>query len=98
MVSTEPILKLFLTDVFLDVVLMIDDNTLVMVTLVAFVVAFAGLIATPSVVNRVMADPNKGNNGQCRQLQDTFPPDLQDYAGCHDTFTGSGHNEPPPLP
>ena len=52
MVSTEPILKLFLTDVFLDVVLMINDNTLVTVTLVAFVVAFAGLIATPSVVNR----------------------------------------------
>jgi hypothetical protein len=42
MVSTESILKLFLADVFLDVVLMIDDNTLVAVTLVAFVVAFAG--------------------------------------------------------
>lgn len=45
----------------------------------------------------VYADPN-GNNGQCRQVQKILPPDLQDYPGCHDTFTGPGHNEPPPLP
>ena len=45
----------------------------------------------------VLAD-SSGNNGQCIQLQKTFPPDLQDYQGCHDTFTGPGHNEPPPLP
>jgi hypothetical protein len=41
---------------------------------------------------------SSGNNGQCIQLQKTFPPELQDYQGCHDTFTGPGHNEPPPLP
>jgi len=34
----------------------------------------------------VLAD-SSGNNGQCIQLQKTFPPDLQDYQGCHDTFT-----------
>jgi hypothetical protein len=45
----------------------------------------------------VLAD-SSGNNGQCIQLQKTFPPELQDFEGCHDTFTGPGHNEPPPLP
>ena len=47
------------------------------------------------------ADPNgvkKGNNGGCINLQKTFPPEIQDYQGCHDTFTGPGHNNPPPLP
>ena len=47
--------------------------------------------------NTVFAD-SSGNNGQCIQLQKTFPPELQDFQGCHDTFTGPGHNEPPPLP
>ena len=47
------------------------------------------------------ADSNgmkKGNNGRCKKLQKTFPPEIQDFAGCHDTFTGPGHNNPPPLP
>lgn len=47
--------------------------------------------------NTILAD-SSGNNGQCIQLQKTFPPELQDFEGCHDTFTGPGHNEPPPLP
>lgn len=45
--------------------------------------------------------PKKGSNGQCRKLQSSFPPELQDYEGCHDTFTGKGHNDDdddPPLP
>jgi hypothetical protein len=45
----------------------------------------------------VLAD-SSGNNGQCIQLQKTFPEELQDFEGCHETFTGPGHNEPPPLP
>lgn len=50
------------------------------------------------LVQIAVADPSKGNNGQCRQLQKTFPPEIQDFQGCHDTFTGKGHNNPPPLP
>ena len=42
--------------------------------------------------------PHKGSNGQCRKLQHDFPPELQDYEGCHDSFTGKGHNDPDPLP
>ena len=34
-----------------------------------------------------------GNNGQCRKLQSTFPPELQDYQGCHDSFSGQEHND-----
>jgi len=60
---------------------------------------FTGILAE---ANDVDADrnnnPHKGNNGQCRKLQSTFPPEIQDYQGCHDTFTGPGHNTPPPLP
>lgn len=40
----------------------------------------------------------QGNNGRCIKLQKTFPPEIQDYQGCHDTFTGPGHNDPVPLP
>ena len=43
-------------------------------------------------------DAKKGNNGQCRQVQKLLPPELRDYPGCHDTFTGPGHNTPPPPP
>jgi hypothetical protein len=39
-----------------------------------------------------------GNNGQCRQVQKLIPPEYQDYAGGHDTFTGPDHDVPPPLP
>ena len=39
-------------------------------------------------------DAKKGNNGQCRQVQKLLPPELRDYPGCHDTFTGPGHNTP----
>ena len=40
----------------------------------------------------------KGNNGQCRKLQGQLPEELQDYEGCHDSFTGKDHNDPEPLP
>jgi hypothetical protein len=43
--------------------------------------------------------PKKGNNGQCRKLQKSFPEEIQDYEGCHDTFTRKDHDEPDePLP
>ena len=57
----------------------------------------ATMIVAVTITN-VNADPNKGNNGQCRQVQKLLPEWLQDYPGCHDTFTGPGHSEPPPLP
>ena len=57
----------------------------------------ATTIVTATVAN-VNADPDTGNNGQCRQVQKLLPPELQDFPGCHDTFTGPGHDEPPPLP
>jgi hypothetical protein len=59
------------------------------------IVLAAGILLSPATV---MADPSKGNNGQCKKLQKTLPPEIQDFQGCHDTFTGKGHNEPPPLP
>jgi hypothetical protein len=52
----------------------------------------------PITVTSASADPDTGNNGQCRQVQKLLPQWLQDYEGCHDTFTGPGHNYPPPLP
>ena len=55
-------------------------------------------ITVAATVTNVNADPDTGNNGQCRQVQKLIPPPYQDYAGCHDTFTGPGHDEPPPLP
>jgi hypothetical protein len=63
------------------------------VATVAIITVLTLMVST----NTVLAD-SSGNNGQCIQLQKTFPPELQDYEGCHDTFTGPGHNEPPPLP
>ena len=65
----------------------------------ALVLAFTMLIILAPVM--AQADPNgvkKGNSGRCIKLQKTFPPEIQDFQGCHDTFTGSGHNNPPPLP
>lgn len=41
---------------------------------------------------------HKGNNGKCRKFQSQLPEELQDYPGCHDTFTGKDHNDPPDLP
>jgi hypothetical protein len=61
------------------------------------VVAAATLIFM-SVPMVAQADPDNGNNGQCIQVQKIIPPEVQDYEGCHNTFTGPGHNEPPPLP
>ena len=55
----------------------------------------ATIIATATVIS---VNAGSGNNGQCKKLQATLPPEYQDYEGCHDTFTGPGHNEPPPLP
>lgn len=42
--------------------------------------------------------PKKGNNGQCRKLQSSFPEEIQDYQGCHDTFTGKNKHDEEPLP
>jgi hypothetical protein len=43
--------------------------------------------------------PKKGNNCQCRKLQKSFPEEIQNYEGCHDTFTRKDHDEPDePLP
>ena len=55
-------------------------------------------LTVASITTNVNADPDSGNNGQCRLVQKLLPEWLQDYEGCHDTFTGPGHNEPPPLP
>ena len=63
------------------------------VVVVAIMTALTLMVST----NTVLAD-SSGNNGQCIQLQKTFPEELQDFEGCHDTFTGPGDNEPPPLP
>ena len=67
-------------------------------TLVLVVAVLAALGALTAVSSTTVLADSSGNNGQCKQLQKTFPPDLQDYQGCHDTFTGPGHNQPPPLP
>jgi hypothetical protein len=63
------------------------------VVTVAIVTALTLMVSTTTA----LAD-SSGNNGQCIQLNRTFPPEIQDFEGCHDTFTGPGHNEPPPLP
>jgi hypothetical protein len=67
-------------------------------TLLLVVAVLAALGALTAVSSTTVLADSSGNNGQCIQLQKTLPPDLQDYQGCHDTFTGPGHNEPPPLP
>lgn len=68
-------------------------------TMFATLAALAAIVMVIATTTQlVAADPSHGTNGQCRQLQKTFPPDLQDFQGCHDTFTGKGHNNPPPLP
>jgi hypothetical protein len=77
--------------------MMMNQNKNVIV--LSLVLAFTVLIMLSPVMAR--ADPNgvkKGNNGRCIKLQKIFPPEIQDYQGCHDTFTGPGHNNPPPLP
>jgi hypothetical protein len=70
-----------------SMIIRIGTVSAVMVAVLTFMVSTTTILADSS-----------GNNGQCIQLQKTLPPDLQDYQGCHDTFTGPGHNEPPPLP
>ena len=62
------------------------------------IITMLATITVAATVTNVNADPDTGNNGQCRQVQKLLPEWLQDYPGCHDTFTGPGHNEPPPLP
>ncbi|MFL6393541.1 MAG: hypothetical protein ACJ708_02630 [Nitrososphaeraceae archaeon] len=74
-----------------------NKTTTTLAVLAAPVVAAATLIFM-SVPMVAQADPDNGNNGQCIQVQKILPPEVQDYEGCHDTFTGPGHNEPPPLP
>jgi hypothetical protein len=74
-----------------------NKTTTTLAMLAAPVVAAATLIFM-SVPMVAQADPDNGNNGQCIQVQKILPPEVQDYEGCHDTFTGPGHNEPPPLP
>jgi hypothetical protein len=54
------------------------------------------IVVTAPITN-VNADPDTGNNWQCRQVQKLLPPEYRDYVGCHGTFTGPGHNESPPL-
>jgi hypothetical protein len=51
------------------------------VATVAIMTALTLMVST----NTVLAD-SSGNNGQCRQLQKTFPEELQDYEGCHDVL------------
>jgi hypothetical protein len=65
----------------------------VAVVAVTIMTALTFMVSTTTA----LAD-SSGNNGQCIQLQKTFPPELQYFEGCHDTFTEPGHNEPPPLP
>jgi hypothetical protein len=72
---------------------MVNKIKTVTVVVVIIMTALTLMLSTTTV----LAD-SSGNNGQCIQLQKTFPPELQDFEGCHDTFTGPGHNEPPPLP
>ena len=74
-------------------------TTYSMIIRIETVSAIMVVVVLTFVVNTttVFAD-SSGNNGQCIQTQKTFPPELQDYQGCHDTFTGPGHNEPLPLP
>jgi hypothetical protein len=67
-------------------------NQLVAILILAIL---ATMVLTSTVTN---VNARSGNNGQCRKLQDMLPPELRDYPGCHDTFTGPGHNYPPPLP
>jgi len=69
------------------------------IEIVGVVAAVAIMTALTLMVspNTVFAD-SSGNNGQCIKLNRSFPEDIQDFEGCHDTFTGPGHNEPPPLP
>jgi hypothetical protein len=70
-----------------------------MMIVLSLVLAFTVLIMLSPVMAR--ADSNsvkKGNNARCIKLQKTFPPEIQDYQGCHHTFTGPGNNNPSPLP
>lgn len=68
-------------------------------TFVGYILLLSAMITlSVASIQAVMADPGHGTNGQCRQLQKTFPPEIQDFQGCHDTFTGKDHNNPPPLP
>ena len=63
------------------------------------IITIFATITVAATVTNVNANPDTGNNGQCRQVQKLLPPErLQDFPGCQDTFTGPGHNEPPPLP
>lgn len=64
---------------------------------VVAVIMVAAVLTLVASTTTAFADSSV-NNGQCIHLQKTFPPELQGFQGCHDTFTGPGHNEPPPLP
>ena len=65
-------------------------NTKIVLSLTIIVVLSISLLGAMSM--NAIADrdnnPHKGNNGQCRKLQSSLPDDVQDYEGCHDTFTG----------
>lgn len=73
-----------------------NKKALIFVTILAIEIS----LVVVTVASTVQAEEksHKGNNGKCRQLQKDFPPDIQDFQGCHDTFTGKGHNAPEPLP
>ena len=63
------------------------------------IITMLATITVAVTVTNVNGDPTLEINGQCRQEQKLLPPELfQDFPGCHDTFTGPGHDEPTPLP
>ena len=69
------------------------------ITVMIVTALVAGMIITTTTAQADRNDkPHNGNNGQCIKLQKTFPEEIQDFEGCHTTFTGKGHNDPEPLP
>src|SRR5262245_45312623 len=65
---------------------------------IQMILLVAAVITTITInIQDTFADRNNnrhdGNNGQCRKLQSTLPPELQDYQGCHDSFSGNEHND-----
>lgn len=76
-----------------------EQSTTTTITISLIVVSLATMIVLATTMMEVNAlKVHAGNNGQCKQLQKQLPPDLQDFEGCHSTFTGKGHKMPEPLP
>lgn len=70
--------------------------------LISVIVGVIGISLLSILTINAIADRDdkvkKGSNGQCRKLQGQLPEELQDYEGCHDSFTGKDHNDDEPLP